>query len=172
MEIAIDDLSSPSGMAIGAIALLALFGARHLKRNLGIAKGSFAGVTENNRHNCTILKEIAVGVGGTLTVWACNFARFWWIRKKAASTSELFGTFEHQIKVSIRSKWWPLPSHPPLPVRKSKFSFPKVAMVKMLYCNVDSEQNSETIWLKPWNVPLSERIANPGEWYSIIEKLG
>ncbi len=90
---------------------------------------------------------------------------------RTAST-ELFGIFKHQLQMSVRSKWWPLPSHAPLPIRKSKFSFPKVATVKMLFCSTDGNPPSETVWLRPWQVPLSKRISDQVEWHSIIEKLG
>jgi len=76
------------------------------------------------------------------------------------------------LEMSNRSKWWPLPSHAPLPIRKSTYSFPKVATLKMLYCNIDGEPASDTVWLKPWHVPLSKRISDQAEWHSIIEKLG
>jgi hypothetical protein len=72
--------------------------------------------------------------------------------------------------VSERSKWWPLPSHTPLPSRKSKFSFPKVARLEMLFC--DGEPKADTVWLHPWIVPLNERISNRDEWHTIIDKLG
>jgi hypothetical protein len=42
----------------------------------------------------------------------------------------------------------------------------------MLYCSLDIEPGPETVWLKPWDVPLSKRIADEVEWYSIVEKLG
>jgi len=42
----------------------------------------------------------------------------------------------------------------------------------MLYCSADGEPGSETVWLKPWHVPLSKRISDKVEWHSIIEKLG
>jgi hypothetical protein len=74
--------------------------------------------------------------------------------------------------MSVRSRWWPLPSHAPLPIRKSKFSLPNVATVKMLYRSCDTEPTSETVWLRPWDVPLSERIADQVEWPSIIGELG
>jgi hypothetical protein len=57
-------------------------------------------------------------------------------------------------------------------MRKSRFSFPKVVTVKMIYHDADSQPASDTVWLAPWNVPLNERIANRDEWHSIIEKLG
>ena|SRR5450755_227811 len=91
-------------------------------------------------------------------------------RAEKPSESELFGASKHHLKMPVRSKWWPLHSHVPLPIRKSKFSFPKVATVNMLYCSLDSEPTSETVWLRPWHVPLSERIANQVEWHSIIAR--
>jgi hypothetical protein len=57
-------------------------------------------------------------------------------------------------------------------MRKSKFSLPKVATMTVLYCSVDSEPPSETVWQKSWHVPLSKRIADQAEWHSIVEKLG
>jgi hypothetical protein len=74
--------------------------------------------------------------------------------------------------MTARSKWWPLRSHEQQPIRKSKLSFPKVSTVKMLYCSLDSEPTSETAWLRPWQVPLSKRMADPIEWHSIMQKLG
>jgi len=84
---------------------------------------------------------------------------------------ELFCGLKHRMKVSSRSKWWPLPSHARQPSRTSKFSFPKIASTTMLYCSVDREPTSETVWLKPWQVALSERIASRGKWASIVAKL-
>jgi hypothetical protein len=55
-------------------------------------------------------------------------------------------------------------------MHRSKFSFPKAVRVQMLFCN--TEPASKTVWLKPWDVPLSERISNRAEWSSILEKLG
>lgn len=81
-----------------------------------------------------------------------------------------FGFLAHPMRVLVRSKWWPLPSH--APIHKSKFFFPKVATVKMLYSTIERQPTSDMVWLKPWDVPLSERIANRSEWHSIIEKLG
>lgn len=80
---------------------------------------------------------------------------------------------EHQKKMAVRSKWWPLPSHARLPIRKSKFSFPRVATMTMFYCSsLDSEPPVETVWHKSWNVPFSKRIADQAQWHSIVEKLG
>jgi hypothetical protein len=45
-----------------------------------------------------------------------------------------------------------------------------VAVVKLLHCRSD-EPTSETVWLKSWQVPVTERISNPGEWRSILEEL-
>ena len=56
-------------------------------------------------------------------------------------------------------------------MRKSKFSFPKVVTVKMIYQDADTQPTSDTVWLAPWNVPLNERIANRDEWHSIIDNL-
>jgi len=38
--------------------------------------------------------------------------------------------------------------------------------VEMLF--YDGEPKTDTFWLKPWNVPLSERISNRVEWHTII----
>ena len=72
--------------------------------------------------------------------------------------------------MAVRKKWWPLPSH--APIHTSNFSFPEVATVKMIFANADSQPTSETVWIKPWNVTLSERIASRDKWHSIIEKFG
>jgi hypothetical protein len=94
------------------------------------------------------------------------------VNLKKLSEPELFRGSKRQLNMSVRSKWWPLPSHAPTPIPKSKFSFPKVATVKMLYRGSDGKPTSETVWLKPWRVPVSERIADQVEWHSIIGKLG
>jgi hypothetical protein len=77
----------------------------------------------------------------------------------------------HPLLVNVRSKWWPLPSHAPLEVPKSKFCFPKVTTVKMLYRSSDSLSTSLIEWQRPWRVPLTQRIANCSEWQSIMETL-
>jgi len=76
------------------------------------------------------------------------------------------------MRMAVRSKWWPLPSHSPLPIRKSKFSLPTVVTVKMLYCAPESEPTPDTVWRKRWQVPLSERIADRVQWHSILDNLG
>src|SRR3954464_4542510 len=70
---------------------------------------------------------------------------------RASLKGELFCVFKHQLEMSARSKWWPLPSHTPLPIRKSKFSFPQVATVKLLYSNMGAEPALETVWLRSWH---------------------
>jgi len=75
----------------------------------------------------------------------------------------------HQKEVQAPSKWWPLPTHQT--VHRSRFSFPKLATLKMLYCSNNSQPSSKTIWVQTLNIPLSERMTDRGEWDSIIQGL-
>jgi hypothetical protein len=42
----------------------------------------------------------------------------------------------------------------------------------MIFRSTGREPTAETVWLKPWNILLSERIASRDKWVSIIAKLG
>lgn len=92
---------------------------------------------------------------------------------RLAQCPDLLGPPAHQIYVSIRSKWWPLPSHAaPLPFYKSKFSIPKVATLTMLFSETENGPGENTVGQMHWQVPLSDRIADQSKWKSIIEELG
>jgi hypothetical protein len=42
----------------------------------------------------------------------------------------------------------------------------------MVFHNTNREPTAETVWLTPWTILLSERIASRDRWLSIIAKLG
>ena len=60
------------------------------------------------------------------------------------------------------NKWWPLPSHDPVPPRPSKFSFLKVGTITVIFRSYDIKPNDETVWLESWDIPLSDRIERSG----------
>jgi hypothetical protein len=62
------------------------------------------------------------------------------------------------------NKWWPLPSHEPVPEPRSKFNFLKIATVTVSFCSAGStaQPNHKTVWLESWDVPLSDRLAKSG----------
>jgi hypothetical protein len=66
------------------------------------------------------------------------------------------------VRVPI-NKWWPLPSHDPVPELRSKFSFLKMGTVVVSFCSAsDAKPDEETVWLESWDVPLSERLVRSG----------
>ena len=62
------------------------------------------------------------------------------------------------------NKWWPLPSHEPVPEARSKFSFLKIATVTVSFCSAGSttQPDHKTVWPESWDVPLSDRLEKSG----------